>query len=209
MQTDAEPQSTPRARRSRTRRALRALGWMFAGLLALVLVIGAAAWWWIGSNQSLAFALAKAARYLPAGQTLESREVTGSLRTGGRIGWLRWQGEKLAVEVQEASVGWQLAPLFQRKLQLGEVHAARLLIERRGPPSDTPTEPLEQLALPIEVELPFRIDEVRWAGPPALQALNLSGSYSYKAAEHVLEVKGVDIADGHYSTRVKLQGPAP
>eukprot|EP01035_Chromulina_nebulosa_P003327 gene3327-4537_t len=55
----------------------------------------------------------------------------------------------------------------------------------------------------------FRIDEVRWAGPPALQALNLSGSYSYKAAEHALEVKGVDIADGHYSARVKLQGPAP
>uniref|UniRef100_C5CK31 Translocation and assembly module TamB C-terminal domain-containing protein n=1 Tax=Variovorax paradoxus (strain S110) TaxID=543728 RepID=C5CK31_VARPS len=209
MQTDAEPQSTPRARRSRTRRALRALGWMFAGLLALVLVIGAAAWWWIGSNQSLAFALAKAARYLPAGQTLESREVTGSLRTGGRIGWLRWQSDKLAVEVQEASVGWQLAPLFQRKLQLGEVHAARLLIERRGPPSDTPTEPLEQLALPIEVELPFRIDELRWTGPPALQASQLAGSYRYTGAEHRLEVKGVDIADGHYSARVKLQGPAP
>lgn len=211
MQTDAEPQSTlpARARRSRTRRALRALGWMFAGLLALVLVVGAAAWWWIGSNQSLAFALAKAARYLPAGQTLESREVTGSLRTGGRIGWLRWQSDKLAVEVQEASVGWQLAPLFQRKLQLGEVHAARLLIERRGPPSDTPTEPLEQLALPIEVELPFRIDELRWTGPPALQANGLAGSYRYTGAEHRLEVKGVDIADGHYSARVKLQGPAP
>jgi len=209
MQTDAEPQSTPRTQRSRTRRALRALGWTFAGLLALVLVIGAAAWWWIGSNQSLAFALAKAARYLPAGQTLESREVTGSLRTGGRIGWLRWQSEKLSVEVQEASVGWQLAPLFQRKLQLGEVHAARLLIERRGPPSDTPTEPLEQLALPIEVELPFRIDELRWTGPPALQANQLAGSYRYTGAEHQLEVKGVDIADGHYSARVKLQGPAP
>jgi len=211
MQTDAQSQSTPpaRARRSRTRRALRALGWTFAGLLALVLVIGAGAWWWIGSNQSLAFALAKAARYLPAGQTLESREVTGSLRTGGRIGWLRWQSEKLAVEVQEADIGWQLAPLFQRKLQLGEVHAARLLIERRGPPSDTPTEPLEQLALPIEVELPFRIDELRWAGPPALQANQLAGSYRYTGAEHQLEVKGVDIADGHYSARVKLQGPAP
>ncbi|MDP9968046.1 translocation and assembly module TamB [Variovorax paradoxus] len=209
MQTDAEPQATPRTQRSRTRRALRALGWTFAGLLALVLVIGAAAWWWIGSNQSLAFALAKAARYLPAGQTLESREVTGSLRTGGRIGWLRWQSEKLSVEVQEASVGWQLAPLFQRKLQLGEVHAARLLIERRGPPSDTPTEPLEQLALPIEVELPFRIDELRWTGPPALQANQLAGSYRYTGAEHQLEVKGVDIADGHYSARVKLQGPAP
>jgi len=211
MQTDAEPQSHTAARvqRSRTRRALRALGWTAAGLLALVLVIGAGAWWWLGSNQSLAFALAKAARYLPAGQTLESREVTGSLRTGGRIGWLRWQSEKLAVEVHNADVGWQLEPLFQRKLQFGEVHAAQLLIERRGPPSDTPTEPLEQLALPIEVDVPFRVDELRWTGPPPLQANQLAGSYRYTGAEHQLEVKGVDIAEGHYSARVKLQGPAP
>ncbi|MBT2334409.1 translocation/assembly module TamB domain-containing protein [Variovorax paradoxus] len=211
MQTDAkpQPQAPAPAQRSRTRRALRALGWMVAGLLALVLVIGAGAWWWLGSNQSLAFALAKAARYLPAGQTLESREVTGSLRTGGRIGWLRWQSEKLAVEVHEANIGWQLAPLFQRKLQLGEVHAARLLVERRGPPSDTPTEPLEQLALPIEVDLPFRIDELRWSGPPALQANQLAGHYRYTGAEHRLEVKGIDIAEGHYSAHVKLQGPAP
>ncbi len=212
MQTDAKPQpheAAPRARRSRARRALRALGWTAASLLALVLVIGAGAWWWLGSNQSLAFALARAALYLPAGQSLESRDVTGSLRTGGRIGWLRWQSEKLAVEVHDADIGWQLAPLFQRKLQLGEVHAAQLLIERRGPPSDTPAEPLEQLALPIEVDLPFRIDELRWTGPPALQANQLTGNYRYTAAEHQLEVKGVDIAEGHYSARVKLQGPAP
>ncbi|QGW84181.1 translocation/assembly module TamB domain-containing protein [Variovorax paradoxus] len=212
MQTDAEPQpdkAAPRARRSRTRRVLRALGWTAAGLLALVLVLGAGTWWWLGSNQSLAFALAKAARYLPAGQTLESRDVTGSLRTGGRIGWLRWQSEKLAVEVHEADIGWQLAPLFKRKLQLGEVHAARLLIEKRGPPSDTPTEPLEQLVLPVEVDVPFRIDQLQWSGPPALQANQLAGSYRYTGAEHHLEVKGVDIADGHYSARVKLQGPAP
>ena len=96
MQTDPKPQppdAAPRARRSRTRRALRALGWTVGGLLALVLVIGAGAWWWLGSNQSLAFALARAALYLPAGQSLESRGVKGSLRTGGRIGWLRWQSE--------------------------------------------------------------------------------------------------------------------
>jgi translocation and assembly module TamB len=212
MQTDADTRTdkaTPRVRRSRMRRTLRALGWAAAGLLALVLVLGAGTWWWLGSNQSLAYALAKAARYLPPGQTLESRDVTGSLRTGGRIGWLRWQSDKLAVEVHDADVGWQLAPLFQRKLQLGEVHAAQLLIERRGPPSDTPAEPLEQLALPIEVELPFRIDDLRWAGPPALQASQLAGSYRYTGAEHQLEVKGVDIAEGHYSARVKLQGPAP
>jgi translocation and assembly module TamB len=214
MQTDAEPRpgtpATPlrAVRRSRARRALRALAWTVPACSR-----GAAArrgaWWWLGSNQSLAFALAQAAQRLPAGQTLESRDVTGSLRTGGHIGWLKYQSESIAVEVNDATIGWQLAPLFQRKVQLGEVHAKQVLIERAARPSTRPPKPLEQIVLPMEVELPFRIDEVRWAGPPVLQALNLTGSYSYKASEHTLEVKGVDIADGHYSARVKLQGPAP
>ena len=201
--------ATPRPR-SRTRRVLRALGWTLAGLLLVVLLLAAGTWWWLGSNTSLAFALAQAAQRLPAGQTLESRDVTGSLRTGGRIGWLKWQSESLAVEVNDATLGWQLAPLFQRKVQLGEIHAASLSIERRGPPSDTPTEPLTQVALPVEVaEVPFRIDEVRWAGPPALEAKGLAGRYSYLGAQHALDIEGVDIADGHYSARVRLQGPAP
>jgi len=216
MQTEDESTSTPAPpaspappRRSRARRAMHALAWTVAGLLLAVALLVAGAWWWLGSDTSLAFALAQAAQRLPAGQTLESRDVSGSLRTGGRIGWLKYQSESIAVEVNDATIGWQLAPLLKRRVQLGEVHAKQVLIEKRGPPSDKPTEPLEQLALPVEVELPFRIDELRWAGPPVLQALNLSGSYSYKAAEHALEVKGVDIASGHYSARVKLQGPAP
>ena len=207
MQPDAQPSPTPV--RSRSRRALRALAW---SLLALVLLVGAltaGAWWWLGSNQSLAFALARAARYLPAGQSLESREVSGSLRTGGRIGWLRWQSESLAVEVHEADIGWQLAPLLKRKVQLGAVHAARLLIERRGPVEDKPIEPLAPIVLPVDVELPFRIDELRWAGPPELQADKLSGRYRYAGDEHQLVIEGVDIAEGHYGARVTLQGPAP
>jgi translocation and assembly module TamB len=206
------PTSTPTppvAKRSRARRVMHALAWAVTVLFVVVLLLGAGAWWWLGSNTSLAFALAQAAQRLPAGQSLESRDVTGSLRTGGHIGWLRYQSESIAVEVKDTTIGWQLAPLFQRKVQLGEVHAVQVLIERRGPPSDKPVEPLAQLALPVDVDLPFRIDELRWAGPPALQARNLAGSYAYKAAEHALEVKGVDIADGHYSARVKLQGPAP
>ena len=153
MPIDTNPQSSPPpARRSRGRRALRALAWTVGGLLALVLGLTAGAWWWLGSNQSLAFALAQAARYLPAGQSLESRDVSGSLRTGGQIGWLRWQSESLAVEVHDARIGWQLAPLLQRKVQLGEVHAAQLLIERRGPVEDKPVTPLEPIVLPVEVE---------------------------------------------------------
>lgn len=199
-------------KRSRGRRIGRALAWTLLGFVMLVLVLAGGAWWWIGSSDSLAFALTRAARFLPPGQSLESRDVSGSLRFGGRIGWLRWQNEGLSVEVQDARIGWQLAPLLQRKVQLGEVHAASIAITPRAPAEDQPAEPLEPLApivLPVEVDLPFRVDALRWAGPPELTATGLAGRYRYVDAHHRLEVDGVDIADGHYGARVDLQGPAP
>ncbi|MDM0054329.1 translocation/assembly module TamB domain-containing protein [Variovorax fucosicus] len=196
-------------RRSRARRALRAAAWTFGCMLALLAVLVATGWWWIGSNQSLAFTLARAARYLPADQSLESREVSGSVRNGGRIGFLRWQSPTLAVEVHQATIGWSLRPLLSRQFKLGEVHAVLVTAERRGPPDDKPVEPLEQLALPIDIDLPFRIDTLRWSGPPPLQADQLAGHYRYAGAQHALQLDGVDIAEGHYSGKLTLQGPAP
>lgn len=207
--TDPVADAATTVRRSRTRRVLRGLGWTFAGLVALLLVLAATGWWWIGSDQSLAFTLSRAARYLPPGQTLQTREVTGSLRRGGRIGFLRWESPTLAVEVREATIGWTLQPLWSRQLKLGEVHAALITAERRGPPDDKPIEPLEQLALPIEIDLPFRVDALRWAGPPPLAIDKLAGHYRYTAAHHELQLDGVDVADGHYSGKLRLQGPAP
>ncbi len=197
-------------KRSRTRRVLRAFAWFAGGLVTLVIALLAGAWWWLGTDESLAFALTRTARYLPADQTLESRDVSGSLRAGGRIGYLRWQSATLAVEVSDARIGWRLAPLLRRRVQLGEVHAGRVVIERRGTPSGEPIQPLQQIVLPVQIELPFSIDELRWVGPPALQATQLTGSYRYTGEQHhVLDVHGVDLADGHYGAHVDLQGQAP
>ena len=149
----------------RRRRGWRIAAWSVASLFALIAVLLGAAWWWAGGNQSLATTLARAATYLPAGQGLESRDVTGSLRAGGHIGWLRWTSPAMAVEVQDARIGWQLGPLLQRKIELGEVHAARVHIVPRDTPDPAPKEPLEpltQLRLPVQVELPFRVDELVW-----------------------------------------------
>lgn len=207
--TTPSPAAAPA--RSRGRRALRAVLWSLAGLLALLAVLLAGAWWWIGSNQSLAFALAQAARYMPAGQQLTHENVEGSLLAGGRIGHLRWQSAMLAVDVRDASIGWHLPSLLQRKLTLGEVHIARLDIEPIGPkPEDSPPpEPLQQLVLPLAIELPFKVDVLRWAGPPEVVASGLAGNYRYEAGEHRLKVDGVDLADGHYAAQVQLQGAAP
>ncbi|MBB3179700.1 translocation/assembly module TamB domain-containing protein [Variovorax sp. Sphag1AA] len=208
---DETPETTPAPqKRSRLRRVLRGLGWFVGALVTLVIALLAGAWWWLGTDESLAFALSRTARYLPADQTLESRDVSGSLRAGGRIGWLRWQSPTLAVEVSDARIGWQLAPLLRRRVQLGEVHAGQVVIERRGEPEEKPVEPLEQIVLPVQIELPFSIDDLRWVGPPALQATQLAGSYRYTSEHHhVLEINGVDVAEGHYGAHVDLQGPAP
>ena len=74
----------------RRRSALRWLGWAVAALLLAIALAGAGLWWWAGQATSLATVLQRAAQWLPAGQSLQSRDVTGSLRSGGRIGWLRW-----------------------------------------------------------------------------------------------------------------------
>ncbi|HYP71099.1 MAG TPA: translocation/assembly module TamB, partial [Variovorax sp.] len=209
--TDKTPSSTALPKRSRGKRVVRALLWSAGGLVALVAVLLAGTWWWIGSNQSLAFALAQAARFMPADQQLTHEDVEGSVLAGGRIGRLRWQSPTLAVEVHDASIGWHLPSLLQRKLTLGEVHVARLDIESIGPKPENspPPEPLQQLVLPLAIELPFKVDTLRWAGPPEVVASGLAGSYRYEAGEHRLKVDGVDLADGHYAAQAQLQGAAP
>jgi len=195
--------------RSLWRRVVRGVLWFLAALAMLLLALGGGTWWWSGTQQSLATVLTQAARYLPAGQSLETRDVTGSVRTGGRIGWLHWQSPTLAVEVNSTDIGWQLAPLLKRKLQLGELHATRVVIERRGPVESKSTEPLDQLVLPIDIDLPFRVDELRWTGPPAVSAIGLAGHYRYDKQQHQLDITGVALADGQYSAHLTLQGNAP
>ncbi len=196
----------------RAPRAVRALGWLLLSLVALVLAVAAGVWLWAGSSTSLAAALARAAQYLPADQKLESREVSGALRSGGRIGWLRWSSPTLAVEVTDIRLGWQLAPLLQRRLELGEVHAARVLITPQTPAipaPDTPLTPMTELVLPLQIGVPFRVDEIQWAGPPAVQALGLQGDYRFDGNQHRLNIDQVELAQGRYSARAALQAQAP
>ncbi|WP_225781308.1 translocation/assembly module TamB domain-containing protein [Xenophilus sp. Marseille-Q4582] len=208
-QTPAPTPPTPPRRRGR--RVLSWVGWGLAGLLALLIALGGALWWWAGTDQSLAATLTRVARLMPAGQTLETREVTGSVRRGGRIGHLQWRSAAMQVTVENAEIGWLLRPLLSRKVQLGEVRAARVRIES-FPQPDKPQEPLQPLqgvTLPVEVDLPFKIDTIEWAGPPAVEVRALAGRYRYEGQAHQLKIDGVDVADGHYSADLKLQGPAP
>ncbi|WP_312303867.1 translocation/assembly module TamB domain-containing protein [Pulveribacter sp.] len=198
-------------RKSRWRFVRRGL----ALLLVLLVALLALAWWWTGSSTSLATALTRAAAYLPAGQQLQMKDVTGSVRTGGHVGWLRWQSETLAVEVNDATIGWQLAPLLSRQLKLGEVHAASVVLTPRGEPKEDegPPEPLQQLVLPLQVDLPFRVDHLVWAGrgEPAQPLVidDLAGRYRYAGDEHQLTIDHVTVAQGRYALQATLGALAP
>lgn len=207
----AAPPTPPTPPRRRGRRVLSWVGWSLAGLLALLIALGGALWWWAGTDQSLATTLARVARLMPAGQTLQTRDVTGSVRRGGHIGHLQWRSDAMQVTVEQADIGWRLRPLLSRKVQLGEVRAARVRIESFPQPDrpQEPLQPLQGLTLPVDVDLPFRVDTIEWVGPPAVEVRALAGRYRYEGQAHQLKIDGVDVADGHYSGDVKLQGPAP
>ncbi len=200
------PPPPPKPRRSGL---LRFIVWGLVDLLAVAAVLAGAFWWWTGSDQSLATGLAQVQRFLPADQTLATRDVSGSLRHGGHIGGLRWSSPTLTVDLEGLDIDWRLRPLLNRDLKLGEVHVRSVVIEPLGPPSTTPTQPLNDITLPIRVDVPFRIDDLRWVGPPPLQATALAGHYQFDGTHHLLTVDGVDIADGHYGATVRLQGAAP
>lgn len=190
-------------------RGWRVLKGVLALLLLAVLLLAAGAWMWSGRSTSLATTLAQAARWLPPEQQLETRDVSGSLRGGGQIGWLRWSSPTLAVEVDNARIGWSLAPLLERRLKLGEVHADTVRVSATPDPDAPKSEPLQQLVLPVSIDLPFSVERIEWAGPPPVEALALSGRYQYDRVQHRLKIDGVDLAQGHYSLEATLQGAAP
>lgn len=210
----AEQNTSPPAKASppplRRRRWLRALGWTFvASLLALVLVLGGLLWW-IGKDDSLNQTLQRVAGWLPANQTLVAKEVTGSVKHGGRIGWLQWQSPTMKIEVKEAQIGWQFRPLLlSRTLKLGEAHIAELRIASTPDPDKPASEPLQSLTLPVKIELPFKVDRLIWQGPPEAVVQDLRGRYEYTGTHHELKVSSLRFAQGAYQAQLKLQGAAP
>lgn len=202
----AAQHTAPPQQRSRAWRAIKGL---LALLILAILLMATGAWMWSGRSTSLATTLAQAARWLPPEQQLETRDVSGSLRGGGQIGWLRWSSKAMAVEVVNARIGWSLAPLLERSIKLGEVHADTVRISATPDPEAPKSEPLQALELPFSIDVPFSVDRIEWAGPAPVEALALSGRYQYDRVQHTLKIDGVDLAQGHYTLEATLQGQAP
>ena len=192
------------------RRWLRAMGWLLAAVVLAVVLAVAGLLWWIGRDDSLNQTLQRVAGWMPADQTLVAKDVSGSVKNGGHIGWLQWQSPTMKVEVKDAKIGWQFRPLiFSRALKLGTVHIAEVNIASTPDPDKKPSEPLQSLTLPVKIELPFKVDQINWQGPPEVAVQELSGVYEYTGTHHELQINRLLVADGDYQLLARLQGAAP
>ena len=115
--------TTARPRRPRWRRGVAAV------LSTLVLLVAAtlgAAWWWSGTEGSLATALGWAAR----SQTLAVEGVSGALRRGGRVERLHWQDDTgLKVTATDVALAWQPLSLLSGRVKLERFSAALIRID--------------------------------------------------------------------------------
>jgi translocation and assembly module TamB len=190
--------------------ALRLSLKLLAATLLTLLALSAALWLWSASDSSLATLLTQLQRFLPTGQTLEAKDVQGSLRGGGHIGWLRWQRGELSVEAQDIGVAWTLAPLFNQQLRLSALSVATLKIEdRRSSTDSAPLTPPTDLRLPLKVDLPFQVASLSWTGATTLQASELSGHYRFDGQAHTLRQGRGRVASGAYQLSGQLQASGP
>jgi translocation and assembly module TamB len=180
--------------------------------LLLALTLAGGLWLWSGASTSMATSISQLARSLPAGQTLEARDVIGSLRGGGSIGWLRWHQGALSVELREITLAWSLRPLLSGELRLGQLAAKSLAVDDRRPPSAPgAATPPASLSLPLKIDVPFKIDAAEWvrSGNEPVRATGLSGHYIFDSAQHLLNDGQVAISSGNYQIKASVGAQAP
>jgi translocation and assembly module TamB len=191
-------------------RAVRVALWV-AGTTAIAVgsVLGAL-WFWSSANTSLATALAVAAQWLPAGQTLQTRNVQGSVRGGGSVEWLRWQQGALSVEVHDLRVHWALRSVLDGEARVDQLAARLVHIEDRRPAAPPgASKPLNSLVLPVKVDTHVSIATLEWQGSTTLVATDLAGHYIFDSATHRLNAGHGRISSGKYDFSATLQATAP
>ena len=201
--------------------------WLPSALIALLLAGLLAAGWWANSEGSLARALGWAQDYTEEHRettgVLAAENVQGSLLGGGEIEQLRWSRDGLSVQASGvalrlgSSAVWNA--LLGRGLHLDSLQLQRLVITDQMPPSDSPTEPLQAVTLPLALSLPFEAQEIVIDGPQPLVLNDLKGLYQYGpndgaeivgvADAHRLRIDSLQVASGRYQAQLALGAQAP
>jgi translocation and assembly module TamB len=190
-------------------RSLRVAVWVVIATLVAVAALIGALWFWSGANSSLNTSLSVAAQWLPAGQTLQSRNVQGSVQDGGTIEWLRWQQGDLSVEVHDLQVHWSLRHLLEGVARVDQLAARLVHIEDRRPATSGPSTPLTRLVLPFKVDAHLSIATLEWQGTTTVTANDLAGHYIFDSASHALDGGRGRISSGNYVFSARLQAVAP
>jgi translocation and assembly module TamB len=172
--------------------------------LAITLMLGLL--FWLQTEGSLEHALRVVGAALPAGQSLQSGGVTGSVKNGGRIDHLVWRKGELVVEGQGLDVTWDWRGLLEGELRVNSLHALSVRVTDR---SSTNGSPFSELPLPIRADVQFVVDRFDWSGPPAWQVDALRGHYRFDGTTHSVQDAHVRMADGSYDVRGELQALQP
>lgn len=213
-------------------RAVRIGLWLAGGALGLLLAAAVALWLWAGTPGSLAQALAWAERWTqePGASPgrLQTENVEGSLRGGGRIGSLRWSQDGLSVQANGVALQWGDAlwtdALRGRGLHIPSLSIRSLRVDDQRPPA--PSEPLADLSLPLPLSLGFSLERFELTGRQTLSAADIAGHYRYAAlstpmdepalpdtpgvsAAHRLRLDSLQWADGRYRGQLNLGAQAP
>lgn len=200
---DAPPPAQP-ARPPR--RWLRATAWAAGSIVVLAVGSTAGAWWWAGTDGSLATAL----NWIGRTQPLSAERVTGSLRAGGHVDQLAWQQDGLRVDVRDVTLAWQPWSLLHGTLEVNRLAAASVQVDDQRAPSTTPSVPPTALGLPLPVVLDgFSIGQLQWTGGAAFSASSITGNYAFKGSDHRLELLSAQVARGRYSGRATLSSRSP
>ena len=195
----------------------RWLRWLFHGvggslslalsaLTAGVVVSAAALVWWSGSEGSLAQTVRLLEPFLPSGQSLSAQSVTGSLRSGGRIGHWVWKRAHLTLEGQDLELTWDWQAALRGELLLNRVHAGALHVQDRTPANE---DPWTAMRLPMHVDAQVTVDRLVWAGTANLQLSGVQGRYRYDGATHHLMRFAAQMASGTYQLDGTLQAAEP
>ena len=194
--------NTPTPRKPASQRARKAL----AGLTALM-TIGAGLWGWSGSEGSLATGLQLAANLLPAGMQLQTQEVQGSLRQGGRIGRLVWHHQGLTITAQQTHLDLAPLDLLRSQLPLHAIKVDQMLVQDTRP--DGPATPFSSWHFPLQAHVAWQVKSLLWNATTALEASDLQGSYRFDGLHHRLQLDSLQWAQGRYSGVLKLQAAQP
>lgn len=184
-----------------------ALVWLVEVVLIACAAIVLAAWIWSGTDGSLATLLRQMQPYLPAGQTLVVTNVQGAVRSSGRIGSLDWQSGGLRIGATDVRFTWQPLDLLKRRITITQLAIAQVQVDDQRPASEP--QPPPEVVLPLDLDVPFAIAEVRVAGKTPVVLSDLTGRYRFADNRHQLHVTSIAVAQGTYTARLDLQARAP